>query len=70
MQLDAAQLLGALHGHDTLAREAKSLHRLSDQLGWLQDLQLLRNLVRNMPADGSKAAVLDHIDNELHATTR
>lgn len=70
MQLDAAHLLGALHGHDALAKEARSLHRISDRLGWLQDLQLLRNLVRNMPAGGSKAAVLDHIDSELQAATR
>lgn len=71
MQLDAANALGALHGHGHTnagsAKKAKALHRLSDRLGWLQDLRLLRNLVRSMPAHAEKAAVLGQIDSELEA---
>ncbi|WP_421566955.1 CHAD domain-containing protein [Stenotrophomonas sp. PD6] len=71
MQLDAAHELGALHGqaHSGVARKAKALHKISDRLGWRQDLQLLRNLVRAMPADAGKAAVLGQIDAALASTT-
>ena len=69
MQLDAAQALGALNGHAkghvASSRKAKALHKTSDELGWLQDLQLLRNLVRRMPAGEGKAEVLLQIDRQL-----
>jgi CHAD domain-containing protein len=68
MQLDAAQHIGALHGregHAAVVRKAKSLHRTSDQLGWQQDLRLLRNLVRNLPASAGKSEVLATIERAL-----
>lgn len=45
-------------------KPAKALHRLSDQLGWSQDLQLLRNLLRGMREVEAKRALLDQIDAE------
>lgn len=71
MQLDAAHVLGTLHGHvhgdGAVARKAKALHKVSDRLGWMQDLRLLRNLVRNLPADIHKATAQEQIDAELAA---
>jgi hypothetical protein len=69
MQLDAAHALGAVHGHahgnGAVARKAKALHKVSDRLGALQDLRLLRNLVRNLPATMDKTAALKQIGAEL-----
>lgn len=71
MQLDAADALGVLHGHGdghaALERKGKALHRTSDRLGWSQDLGMLRNLVRNLPASDWKPEVLAVIDGELGA---
>lgn len=71
MQLDAAHALGAVqghaHGNGAVARKAKALHKVSDRLGALQDLRLLRNLVRNLPATMDKAAALKQIGAELAA---
>ena len=68
MQLDAGQALAALggdaKGHVASSRKAKALHRTSDGLGWLQDLQMLRNLVRRMPAEEGKADVLLQIERQ------
>lgn len=67
MQLDAAHVLGALRsgGSEMPARKAKALHKTSDRLGWMQDLRLLKNLVRNLPADAQKSAVLATIERSL-----
>lgn len=69
MQLEAADTLGVLDGHhgarDASARKAKALHKTSDRLGWSQDLRLLRNLVRNLPADVGKAEVMLRIERAL-----
>lgn len=43
----------------------KALHRLSDALGRQQDLRLLRNLVRPMPASGDKRSVMEQINGEV-----
>lgn len=71
MQLDAADALGVLHGHGdghaALARKGKALHKTSDQLGWSQDLGMLRNLVRNLPASEGKLVVMAVIDGALEA---
>ena len=62
MQLDVAQALKLHAGHaQTKSGDARALHRLSDVLGEQQDLQLLRNLVRAMPASDGKARVLDQL---------
>jgi len=47
-------------------KAARSLHQLSDRLGDMQDLRLLRNLVRAMPACSGKAVVLQLIDAARH----
>lgn len=69
MQLDVAHALGVLGGKDrergALVRKAKALHKTSDRLGWNQDLQLLRSLVRNLPAGGGKAGVLARIEKAV-----
>lgn len=67
MQLDAAQELGAIHGdgHAAVARKGKLLHKVSDRLGWAQDLRLLRNLVRNLPASEGKQAVMGLMEREM-----
>ncbi|HCR33912.1 MAG TPA: hypothetical protein DIV57_11115 [Stenotrophomonas sp.] len=62
MQLDVAQALKLHAGHaERKSSDARALHRLSDVLGERQDLQLLRNLVRAMPAADGKARVLDQL---------
>lgn len=43
----------------------KALHRLSDELGRQQDLRLLRNLVRAMPASDDKRSVMQQINAQL-----
>ncbi|WNH52035.1 CHAD domain-containing protein [Stenotrophomonas oahuensis] len=66
MQLEALPELGlkttalvdALHGPG----KAKALHKVSDQLGWQQDLRMLRNLVRPMPVWDGKPEVMGLID--------
>lgn len=69
MQLDAAQALGAMDGHGAghaaAVQKGKALHRVSDRLGWSQDVRLLRNLVRGMPADDGKSAVVAVLEREL-----
>ncbi len=67
MQLDAAQELGAIHGHGhaEVARKGKVMHKVSDRLGWAQDLRLLRNLVRGLPASEGKQAVMGLIEREM-----
>ena len=71
IQLDAARALGAVqvhaHGNGAVARKAKALHKVSDRLGGLQGLRLLRNLVRSLPAATEKAAALKQIGRELEA---
>lgn len=42
--------------------EAKALHQLSTQLGWQQDLRMLRNLVRVMPGVTDRRQLLAQID--------
>lgn len=68
MQLEVVPRLGTAldrpHKGDPSAKPARRLHRLSDQLGWSQDLQLLRNLLRNMPEVKGKPALLAQIDAE------
>ncbi len=62
MQLDVAQALKLHAGHaEPKSSDARALHRLSDVLGEQQDLQLLRNLVRAMPAAVGKARVLEQL---------
>lgn len=56
--LKTAALVVALHG----TGKTKALHKLSDQLGWQQDLRMLRNLVRPMPVWSGKPEVLGLID--------
>lgn len=72
MQLDAAGALGAVRGHShargAVQKKAKALHTTSDHLGWIQDLRLLRNLVRNMPATAEKASVMTQIDSALRVS--
>lgn len=69
MQLEVVGAFGAAqvhaHDHSGVVKKAKALHRTSDQLGRLQDLQLLRNLIRAMPAADGKAGVLHQIGDEL-----
>ncbi|WP_367345968.1 CHAD domain-containing protein [Stenotrophomonas bentonitica] len=69
MQLDAAQEMGAIHGHGdghaAAVRKGRALHRISDRLGWSQDLGLLRNLVRNVPGSAAKQAAMAWIEREL-----
>jgi len=68
MQLDVAH---ALHLHagkrQASGGDAKALHGLSDVLGQQQDLQLLHNLVRAMPAANGKARVLEQLRNAQQA---
>lgn len=52
--LKTAALVDALHG----TGKTKALHKVSDQLGWQQDLRMLRNLVRPMPVWVGKPEVL------------
>ncbi|MBH1731541.1 CHAD domain-containing protein, partial [Stenotrophomonas maltophilia] len=47
-------------------KAARSLHHLSDRLGDMQDLRLLRNLVRAMPSCSGKTVVLQLIDAARH----
>ncbi len=56
--LKVAALVDALHG----TGKTKALHKVSDQLGWQQDLRMLRNLVRPMPVWDGKPEVLGLID--------
>ncbi len=56
--LKASVLADALHG----SGKTKALHKVSDQLGWQQDLRMLRNLVRPMPVWDGKPEVLGLID--------
>lgn len=56
--LKTAALVDALHG----TGKTKALQKVSDQLGWQQDLRMLRNLVRPMRAWDGKAEVLGLID--------
>ncbi|WP_145477628.1 CHAD domain-containing protein [Stenotrophomonas rhizophila] len=69
MQLDAAQVLDALQGHGdahgAVVRKGKELHRISDRLGWSQDVRLLRNLVRNMPWSEGKGRVMGLVEEQL-----
>ena len=66
MQLEALPELGlktdalvdSLHG----TGKTKALHKVSDQLGWQQDLRMLRNLVRPMRVWDGKPQVLGLID--------
>ncbi len=50
-------------------RSAKVLHKLSDSLGWQQDLRLLRNLVRAMAGVEERRSLLHSIDAEFEATS-
>ncbi|WP_282295283.1 CHAD domain-containing protein [Stenotrophomonas sp. PS02289] len=59
--LDAASMVDGLR----TSGKTKALHKLSDALGWHQDLRMLRNLVNPMPVWDGKAAVLALINNEL-----
>lgn len=72
MQLDAAQALGALEahgaGHAAAVQKGKALHKVSDRLGWNQDLRLLRNLVRSMPATAGKPEVMEVLERELESS--
>lgn len=56
--LKTAALVNALQG----TGKTKALHKVSDQLGWQQDLRMLRNLVRPMPVWDGKPEVLGLID--------
>ncbi len=66
MQLEALPKLGikiasvadAMHG----SGKTKGLHKVSDRLGWQQDLRMLRNLVRPMRVWDGKPGVLGLID--------
>ncbi|WP_445513584.1 CHAD domain-containing protein [Stenotrophomonas sp. 3(2025)] len=68
MQLDIACDL-QLHVHSRSLHASghryKALHRLSDELGRQQDLRLLRNLVRAMPASDDKRSVMQQINGEV-----
>ncbi|WP_312315812.1 CHAD domain-containing protein [Stenotrophomonas sp.] len=59
--LETASMVDGLRG----TGKTKALHKLSDALGWQQDLRMLRNLVRPMPVWDGKAAVLALINTEL-----
>jgi len=69
MQLEVADAMGALsghaHAHSIVAKKAKTLHAISDRLGWMQDLTLLRRLVLPMTVWPGKVEVLELIDSEL-----
>lgn len=69
MQLEIGPELGGLWKTQpkdrSLVRRLKTLHRLSDRLGLAQDLGLLRNLVRTMPASQAKQALLAEIGARL-----
>jgi len=68
LQLDVAHALNLHAGKRKAAGgDAKALHRLSDVLGQQQDLQLLRNVVRAMPAAQGKARALEQLRNAQHA---
>jgi len=68
MQLDVAHALDLHAGkRKATGSDAEALHRLSDVLGRQQDLQLLRNLVRAMPAAQGKARALEQIRSAQHA---
>lgn len=67
MQVEALPQLGIAleRGHPGgRDKPARALHRLSDRLGWSQDLQVLRNLLRGMREVEAKRALLDQIDAE------
>lgn len=71
MQQEALQVLGISvrprgGGH---ASTTKALHKLSDQLGWQQDLRMLRNLVRPMAVWPGKDAVLKVLGDSLQAAS-
>lgn len=59
--LESAAMADGLCG----SGKTKALHKLSDALGWQQDLRMLRNLVRPMPVWDGKASVLKLINTEL-----
>lgn len=63
MQLEALPHMGmkSVAGQGGKAggsKRAKALHQLSDRLGWSQDIRLLRNLVRSLPAWDGKSAIM------------
>jgi CHAD domain-containing protein len=66
MQLEAAPHLDPRLAKAHTARggggDAKALHRLSNHLGWQQDLRMLRNLVRVMPGVVDRRQLLAQID--------
>lgn len=69
MQRETLHALGALPptraGQGDGGGAAKALHKLSDRLGWQQDLRLLRNLVRAMPRHPDKARQLAQVEAAL-----
>lgn len=71
MQRDVMRELGALPGEKAGqagdARQSRNLHKLSDQLGWQQDLRLLHALVRAMPAHADKPALLGQIQQAMQS---
>lgn len=68
MQLEALPDIGLADAASSRAergnRNAKALHKLSDSLGWRQDLRLLRNLVRSMAGIEERRPLLHLIDAE------
>ncbi|MEL3955005.1 MULTISPECIES: CHAD domain-containing protein [Stenotrophomonas] len=68
MQLEALptldSALAASIKRSSPGRQARALHTLGDQLGWQQDLRMLRNLVRVMPGVEGRRALLAQMDAE------
>ena len=63
MQLEVLPELGLESVAMRASSKTKALHKLSDALGWQQDLRMLLNLVRPMPVWNGKAAVLALLSN-------
>jgi CHAD domain-containing protein len=67
MQREALPELGLSASEDGKSQSAstKGLHKLSDRLGWQQDLRMVRNLVRPMPVWEGKPAILRLLDAQI-----
>ena len=68
MQLQAIQRISpSLGGEFALAtapKRVKALQRLGNRLGWLQDVEVLRGLMRPMPLGEQRARLLASLDAE------
>ncbi|MCD7096837.1 CHAD domain-containing protein [Stenotrophomonas sp. MMGLT7] len=71
MQRDAlgviAPEIAGTSGKPAADKQAKALRKLSDRLGWLQDLRSVRNLLRRAPGIPDRGALLLQLHREMES---